>query len=160
MFRPLFLSAALVVSSAVHAAPGDITLEFMASPEGFTSGPSLGHAFFCIGLDLNSGIKEDCFGFYAKTSAGMFVGGPGVVNSEFQKNPGRFANVVSDFKTTISESQRKAIYQVISDFNAKNYSLIASSCIDLEMAIAQAAGLRAPPRSTIQLPRDFVDGIK
>src|SRR5438045_3816754 len=83
--------------------------------------------FFCIEYQLNSGIKEDCFGFYPKTASGMFVGGPGVAESEFRKNPVRFANVVSSFKSGLTDFQRRAIYKLVDAFNQKNYSLIDSN---------------------------------
>src|SRR6516162_6712686 len=101
MMRWLISLALVVLTFSAAAAPGDIMLELMASPAKFTDSLSLGHAFFCVEYQLNSGIKEDCFVFYPKTTSGMFVGGPGVTNSEFQKNPQRFSNVVSSYKSQL-----------------------------------------------------------
>jgi hypothetical protein len=51
----------------------------MAAPAGYTAGLSVGHAFLRIVIDLNAGVKEDCFGFYPKTmSVEMFTGGSGL----------------------------------------------------------------------------------
>ena len=48
-------------------AAGGINLEIMASRVSTIKGEFTGHAFMCIALLLNSGIKEDCYGFYPKT---------------------------------------------------------------------------------------------
>src|SRR5258708_37814388 len=76
------------------ASPPPIQIEFMASATSWTNNEYVGHAFLCISIPLNSGIKEDCYGFYPRSSSPKgFIGGPGVTVSEFQKNPSRFSRV-------------------------------------------------------------------
>ena len=50
------------------AKPGDLTLEVLGSARWpvIDRGTGLVHAFLCIGYELNSGIKEECYGFYPR----------------------------------------------------------------------------------------------
>ncbi|WP_152601995.1 hypothetical protein [Burkholderia paludis] len=55
-------------SKLASANPGDILIQFMAAERYpiIEDGTGVVHAFACIDLDLNSGIKEDCYGFYPR----------------------------------------------------------------------------------------------
>jgi hypothetical protein len=66
------------ISTSIPTPASDFRLQLMASPELFPEegawhyGPEsvrradIGHAFLCIQVKTNSGLKEDCFGFYPK----------------------------------------------------------------------------------------------
>ncbi|MBS0642932.1 MAG: hypothetical protein JSS43_23965 [Proteobacteria bacterium] len=138
----------------------NIQLEIMASPAGFAQGPSLGHAFMCIEMLLNQGIKEDCFGFYPKNGGTeLAVGGPGVVNNEFDKNPVRFSNIIASGKWPLSINLRASILAAINNYDTGHYALTDANCIDFIDAIARIAGLKTPSRSPLQTPAKYVQGL-
>lgn len=163
--RKVIVAALILVALMTHpvrvdAAAGDVLLEVMASPEGFAAGASLGHAFMCIELLLNSGIKEDCYGFYPKSNKiSAFIGGPGVVNDEFRKNPLRFSVIASSFKRVISEDMRRKLLHAADQFNGSKYELTDSNCIDFIDKIAQIAGWKTPDRRSFQRPVDYVNAL-
>ena len=55
----------------------------MAPDANWTDRAFTGHAFVCIQLKTAKGVSEDCFGFYLRKSGKALVGGPGVVDREF-----------------------------------------------------------------------------
>lgn len=138
-----------------------IDLELMASRVSAIDGEFTGHAFMCIKLHLNSGIKEDCYGFYPKTGGLKgYVGGPGVVTSEFRKNPLRFSRVEESLQIHISEDQRRAILNLVNRWDDNSYDLTSQQCVDFIRSVSETAGLRLPPRSTFDLPVDFLKKLK
>lgn len=157
----LGIVASILVGQPASSEPGDIVLELMASPAGFSAGASPGHAFMCIALHLNSGIKEDCFGFYPKTvSLEMFVGGPGLIDNEFERNPARFGVIAESLKKNITSAQRGRILAATNDFNRRKYQFTENNCIDFVNTIVQAAGLSTPPRSATQTPAEYLRELK
>src|SRR5260370_39512008 len=74
----------LFLAGAAAGAPGDIFVEFMARPTAPITAGTPGHAFFCLSYHLNTGAKEECFGFYPKDLTKAFDG-PGVISNEFTK---------------------------------------------------------------------------
>jgi len=143
------------------AAADDIYLELMASRVSVINGEFTGHAFMCIELLLSSGIKEDCYGFYPKAdNMKGYVGGPGVVQSEFQKKPDRFSRVEQSVKTPITTAQRSKILGLVNDWDKADYSLTKQQCIDFISSVATAAGLKIPPRNTTDFPLDFLKKLR
>lgn len=135
-------------------------IQFMASETSWTDGEFVGHAFICLSVYLNSGIKEDCFGFYPREGEKKpFIGGPGVVKSEFQKNPNRFSRISVSFTTPISYVQRGQIIGMIDEWNSKNYDLTNQSCIDFVNSIAKALNLITPTRSATDLPVTYLRNL-
>ena len=148
------------VARPLFAADG-ITLQIMASRVSTINGEYTGHAFMCIALLLNSGIKEDCYGFYPKAdNIKGYIGGPGVINSEFHKKPSRFSRVDQSLIVPISESQRRAILGLVNDWDSKNYDLTKQHCVDFIRSVAVAAGLKVPDRVGSDFPADLVAKLK
>jgi hypothetical protein len=159
-FSTLVLLVGLSVRLPMFGDDG-IRLEIMASRVSTVNGEFTGHAFMCLELLLNSGIKEDCYGFYPKNdNIKGFVGGPGAVNSEFKKNPSRFSRIDQSLKVPISDVQRRTILGLVNDWDSKNYDLTKEQCVDFIRAVAQAAGLKVPPRDTLDFPVDLVAKLK
>lgn len=154
----VFAVGLLVLSSGNHcdAEPGDIFIEFMARPTAPITDSSVGHVFFCISLNLSSGIKEECFGFYPKSDLKAFDG-PGVVSNEFQRPA--IQNVSTSLVHKIDESTRSAIYAEIRKWAGTDYKLLINNCMDFSLAIATAAGLKTN-RQAATIPTEFVDGMK
>lgn len=148
-----------VSQSAVAA--DNIYLELMASRVSTINGEFTGHAFMCIELLLNSGIKEDCYGFYPKTdNIKGYIGGPGVVQSEFQKKPDRFSRVDQSVKTPITIGQRAKILGLVNDWDKADYSLTKQQCVDFVSSVAAAAGLKIPSRDAADFPVDFLKKLR
>jgi hypothetical protein len=132
----------LAIYHPAHAATGEVYLEIMGAP-GNLKALSPGHGFVCISLHLTSAVKEECLGFYPKENgAKAFVGAPGVVLSEFQKNPTRFSGVTISLKKKITEDQQRAIYRVADDWNKQDYNFTNHNCLFFVNAVAGAAGLK------------------
>ena len=158
-FLAMILCSLVAGFIPARAGQGDITLTIMASPAGYAAGLSPGHAFFCITLLLQASLKEECYGFYPKTLLGVFVGGPGVVQSEFKKNPARFSTVAASDTDDINEQQRRNILNAVDEFNKANYKFTENNCIDFLVRVVQLAGWPVPPRSSWQTPVQFVNAV-
>lgn len=159
--RTSYLICALLLMAVSALAADGITLEFMASRVSSINGEFTGHAFMCIGLQLNAGIKEDCYGFYPRNDTIKgYIGGPGVVESEFKKNPDRFSRVDQSLKVPITIDQRRAILTLVNNWNSANYALSSQQCVDFVRAVAQAAGLKVPARNAVEYPADFLARLK
>lgn len=156
-----FVGSALQVSAA-----DDIIIQFMASgPANWNDNSITGHAFICVGLKVNIGIKEECFGFYPKTGGKGAVYGPGCVDSELNGKCGdhpltRFSNVTVSVKKEISEEQRRAIYALGKEWNAKQFVLGWRDCVAFSNAVAQTAGLKVPALTTATPPAVYVQKLK
>jgi hypothetical protein len=116
----------------------------------------------CISLRLNGGIKEDCLGFYPRSSSPKaFIGGPGIVDSEFgSKRPDHWANVSVSIQKDVTADQPRAIYSAAEDYNAHEYRLTDSNCIDFVDKVSAIVGWRRPARSSNQFPVDYVNKLK
>lgn len=153
-----------VRTAAIHAADG-VTIELMASNANWVDESATGHAFICVGLHLNSGIKEECFGFYPKTGGKGAVYGPGCVDSELNGKCGnhpitRFSNVVVSVKKTITEDQRRAIYAVGKEWSLKQFVLGWNDCVAFSNEVAKAAGLKTPTVTAATKPATYVQKLK
>jgi hypothetical protein len=156
LFWPLNIVILLNLFQLGNVQAQSIQLEVMASRTSWTNAEFVGHAFMCIAIPISTGIKEDCFGFYPRKGGKAFIGGPGVVNSEFQKNPRRFSRVTVSFKRPISEDQRRQIISMIDGWNSKDYNLTHRNCIDFVNSIAQMLGWRTPTRVPTDLPETYL----
>ncbi|MBD2745786.1 hypothetical protein IC232_03655 [Microvirga sp. BT688] len=141
------------------SAPGDIFVEFYGSQVSWTSAEYVGHAFTCIALHLNNGIKEDCYGFYPKQGGKGLIDGPGIIKSELKENPTRFSRISTTVKAKISEEQRRQILALANDWNARGYTLTDSNCIDFVHDAAGKIGLKRPDRSSFQLPAAYLQEL-
>lgn len=127
-----------------------ISLEIMAHEWSVTQpiGFSPGHAFMCIAIRLQTGIKEDCYGFFKVQGEGGrgLISGPGVKLDQMNDPkaiPARFGRVTVSTKFDITEQQRRAILKAAEDWSARHYHLTKENCIDF---VAQAARIAAPSR--------------
>ena len=149
--RTVGLGVAISISlaSSALANPGDIFADVMATPAGLGENAgwfSLGHAFICIDIDLDSGIKEECYGFYpAPSPDAAIVGAPSLAN-EFKQNPLRFADVKWEVKKKITASQRQAFFAAVSSVDVKPYSLRRNNCGDFVESAIVALGWNDAPK--------------
>lgn len=153
------LASAVMLSTPTFGAPGDIYVEFYGAKTSWSDSEFVGHAFACVALHLNNGIKEDCYGFYPKTGGKGLVGGPGLVASEANKNPGRFDHIDTTVKVKISDDQRRQILALANQWNSKDYSLTTSNCIDFVHEAIGKTGLKRPDRTQFQLPADYMQSL-
>ncbi len=153
----IVLSGAIVLLLTPAIAADSITLEIMASRTSWANKEFTGHAFLCIALNLQSGIKEDCYGFYP-TGSGMTaaISGSGGLASEFTKNPTRFGRVDVSVKKGITSDQRRMVIDKITDWDKKNFELNDGNCIDFVNSVAETLGWKTPKRSSSQFPLDYV----
>ncbi|MBY3575464.1 hypothetical protein HFN65_31490 [Rhizobium laguerreae] len=141
----LCTALSLQLSAPARAAPGDIYAEIMAVPSGSSiSGQewfATGHAFICISLHLNSGIKEDCYGFYSvgNTIEEVLVGGSDLLD-EFNETPSKWANINWSFKKKISVQQRLDLLRLIDAANIRDYQLFKYNCGDFVYDVVQKLG--------------------
>lgn len=150
----LFLLFVARLSSAV-ANPGDIYAEVMASPLGGWFSP--GHAFICIDYDLNSGIKEECYGFYPKiNSNAAVIGAPSLAN-EFKKTPDRFSKIDWSVKKKITDAQRSAFYNAVLRADRAPYTYTTNNCGDFVSDAIDALGWANVKKSI--LPNPYVHDL-
>jgi len=143
------------------AAPGDIEVTLMASTPSWADSEFVGHAFMCVAYHLNSGIKEDCYGFYPRGSTTRaVVGGPGIAASEFARNPSRFSRVTVSVTKKVSDAQRRAVLANINQWNGQDYALITANCINLVDSVATAAGFASPGTKAGELPESYLRRLK
>ncbi len=137
--KPIILSGAIVLLLTPVIAADNITLEIMASRTSWANKEFTGHAFLCIAINLRSGIKEDCYGFYP-IGSGMTaaISGTGGLASEFTKNPTRFGRVDASVKKGITSDQRRIVIDKITDWDKKNFELNDQNCIDFVNSVAEA----------------------
>ena len=162
------VSATLVVTALLALAAGgqistaqNPTIQIMGTSANWADSSVTGHAFVCIQLPTNGGIKEDCYGFYPK-GAGSIFGGPGVVSSEFDFNahpPTRFSNIVNSVSKSITLQQRQDILSTIYG-RSTNYSITTSNCVTFANDLALAAGMNVPDDSSYTTPESYVAKLK
>lgn len=140
----LSLMCVVELASTASAAPGDVEAVIMAAPaEVSRDWKSPGHAFICIRRHLNSGIKEDCYGFYPREDgAGMFVGTPGAVKNEFVRAPERFSKIAWEAKRLVTEEQVRAFLKLVDEANRKEYDLLDSNCHQYAADAAKRLGFK------------------
>ena len=156
----VFIIGVLGKPPLAAANPGDIYVELMGARISFVDHEFVGHAFACIEFHLNSGIKDECFGFYPHGDK-VRIGGPsGIINSEWKTNPGRFSRVEQSIKIKITDTLVRSIYQSYNDFNSKDYRLTSNNCIDFVHQIASVVGLKRPSRSAVQTPAGYIAELK
>lgn len=136
---------------------GRITAEIAAYPA-LTSWTTAGHAWVCIAHHLNSGIKEDCYGFYPKTQGNEGIIGGSDLANEFKKNPGKFQNVSVSVKKDITLDQYRAFHAVVNDYNSRTWYLVADDCRSFVGAAASSFGWNVPAYTP--LPAQWVQRLK
>jgi hypothetical protein len=137
-----------------------IEIQLMAARPSWSDNEFVGHAFLCVIVHMNSGTKEDCFGFYPLEGGAGFIGGPGEVAAEFQKNPARFSRITVSMRRPITEEQRRRVYAMINEWNSKSYHLTHQSCNDFVNAVAQMLGWKVPPRVGTDFPETFLGKLR
>lgn len=164
--RALLLSVTVpCMSVPAIANPGDTYLNFYAASGRWNSRSQFspaGHAFMCVSHHLNSGIKEECYGF---NPAGSPLGGPGIVYNETSsttKGPdGKIVKITNRFvpdyiknpvSVKVDDPTLRKVYGVIDDWNKKGYHYTDNNCIDFVQNAAQVAGLNTPSRTHYTVP--------
>lgn len=160
---PPIVAAFLALAGAPLAASakdGDVTATFLATPTKPAFG-EVGHAFLCIGVETAGGLKEDCFGFYPQSLKDV-LNGKGKIERELSRKekPERFSQVTTSLSVEISPETRQKIYQELEKWGGKDYALLSNNCGDMVFAIAKAAGIPLPGRSSVTTPTEFVNGLK
>jgi hypothetical protein len=155
MRRPRLIFILVLVSAAfgppVYAQPRNATLQIMAPDANWTDRNHTRHAFICIQLKSGSGVTEDCFGFYLRKSGKALVGGPGVVDPEFDFSktpPARFSQVKASITTPITAARRQRLLTFIRGFD-KDFSLTPANCIAFANGVAKLAGLKTPVSTSL-----------
>jgi hypothetical protein len=161
---PVTILFALIAGAHISSGQGvgNPILQIMGTSANWADSSVTGHAFVCIALPTNSGIKEDCYGFYPNGAAGSIFGGPGVVSSEFDFNahpPTRFSNIVNSVTKTITLQQRQNVLAAING-HPTTYSLTSSNCVTFANELARAAGLKAPEDTSYTTPESYVAKLK
>lgn len=135
----------------VSAAPGDIYAEIAARPA-FTSWNTFGHAWVCIAHHLNSGIKEDCYGFYPSNTAGEGIIGGSDLANEFKKDPAKIGLASWSMRKKITVSQYRSFQGLVNEYNGRRWTATSDHCGDFVRAAAARFGWSAPPRQTLPSP--------
>src|SRR5258708_2029136 len=116
----LILTVAMIFLVTPAISADSITLEIMGSRTSWANKEFTGHAFLCIALNLQAGIKEDCYGFYPTGSGSTAaIAGTGGLSSEFTKNPTRFSRVDASVKKGITSDQRRAVLSLMRAWDKK-----------------------------------------
>jgi hypothetical protein len=161
--KEMLILVALLVSVVFFVGQGmaqEIRVEFMASDVSWTNSEYTGHAFMCISITTNTGIKEDCYGFYPKEGSKGFIGGDGVIEEEFKKNPSRFSRIGISLRKRINENIRVEILKLVNDWNNKPYDLTDQSCIDFVVAVLKLTNWTLPARNLTETPRDYLKKVQ
>lgn len=136
-----------------------ITVVFMASKQSWTDKEWTGHAFMVIQIPVESGVKEDGYGFYPREGGKGFINGPGVVKDEFE-NPSRFSRVTVSVTHAITDGQRRTILKVAQKWNDQHYNLLDQNCIRFVADAATAAGMKVPVPERAELPSTYMERLK
>lgn len=154
----LIVSMCLVSFETPTRASDDILIQFMASDANWVDKSFTGHAFICIQLKLNDGLKEDCYGFYPRSSGRALIGGPGVVDNEFDFDkhpPTRFSNIKASVIKVISTQDRSSILTLIKEYE-KDFKLTTSNCVKFTNEVAKKAGLKTPNSTDTTTPVSYI----
>ena len=160
----LIASLALVIAAfgtPAYAQARNVTLQFMAPDANWGDRSLTGHAFICIQRKTGRGVSEDCFGFYLRKSGKTLVGGPGVIDHEFDfsKTPlVRFTHVKASVTAPITVARRQRLLSFIRGFD-KDFSPTPANCISFANGVARLAGLKTP-RSTSLTPVQYVHELR
>ena len=161
LVKTILLACLITFSPAdVQAAPGDIEVTIMGADVDWAASQFAGHAFMCISLHLNNGVKEECFGFYPKDGGSGFVGTPGATVSEFKKSPTRFSIITVSASKLITETQRRNILKLADTWNAKTFQVVTANCVNFAHEAAKVAGFVTPPLQSGELPKSYVTRLK
>lgn len=147
----LTASLALTLSFETQAATGDIYVEIMAEP----MQPQWlrpGHAFACVVYHLNSGIKEECYGFYRDPKEEDLIVGAPALSNEFKRDPRRFARISWSLKKKVSHGQLRRFFELISQVNTGSYKLFSSNCGDFVSDAVNALGWKNAPKGPLPEP--------
>jgi hypothetical protein len=162
--RRLILSWVLVIAAftaPVYAQPRNASLRLMAPDANWADRNFAGHAFVCIQLETGSAVTEDCFGFYLRKSGKALVGGPGVVDREFdftKTPPDRFVQIKTSVTAPITAARRQRILTFIRSFD-RDFSPTPANCISFANGVARLAGLKTPA-STSLTPVQYLDALR
>ncbi len=151
----------VAVATPAYAQPGRAVLQFMAPDGGWADRGFAGGAFVCVQLRSATGQKEECFGFYTRGTGKAVVGGPGVIDSEFEfskRPPGRFSNAKASVTKPITERQRQRILSFIRGFD-KDFSLTGANCVSFSNGVARLAGLKTPT-ATSPTPVQYLNELR
>jgi hypothetical protein len=143
------------------AQPRNATLQFMAPEANWGDRNLAGHAFVCIQLKTGTKVSEDCFGFYLRKSGKALVGGPGIVDREFDFSktpPARFAQVKASVSVPITSARRQRLLSFIRSFD-KDFSPSPANSISFVNGVAKLAGLKTPA-STSLTPVQYLDALR
>ena len=152
-------------SSSLVASEG-FTVEFIARPANITGTGDVvpksytGHAYIVMSARLNSGIKEEVFGFYPKAGELGIIRGPGMLTNESRCRPtedcgkadyamklGNEQGAVKSVKLEITASQRREIYKMLDKWSKHEFSLNDSNCTNMLGDVLRAAGYEPPNTS-------------
>jgi hypothetical protein len=148
-------------AAPAYAQARNVTVQFMAPEANWGDRRITGHAFICIQLQTASRLSEDCFGFYLRKSGKVLVGGPGVVDREFdftRTPPGRFPQINASVTAPITAARRQRLVSFIRSFD-KDFSLTPANCLAFANGAARLAGLKTP-RSTSLTPVQYLNELR
>lgn len=159
----LAVALLLGVGVAPDAAEAQETfhLEIMAH-DGNTGSPiglSLGHAFMCIGMPLQSRTKEDCYAFNVRQGDAGEVEG-WIAGPDTSSSPSRSSLVSVSVKRNITSEQRREILRQVVTWNERRYVLSNQNCIDLMAELARAAGWSVPPHVEAESPVSWITRLR
>lgn len=139
-----------------HAAPGDIFVEIMAEP---TQPQWLrpGHAFACVVYHLNTGIKEECYGFYPRPGPNDVIVGAPALSGEFRRDPKRFSRISWSFKRQVSSSELQRFFDLVARVEAGSYELFLNNCGDFVHDVVTSIGWKNTYKGL--LPEPYVKGV-
>ena len=161
--RPI-LSLVLVITALAapaHAQPRNVILQFMAPAANWGDRSLAGRAFVCLQLKSAKGVSEECFGFYLRKSGKALVGGPGVVDHEFDFSktlPVQVVDAKASFTTPITAARRQRLLSFIRGFD-KDFSLTPANCLAFANGVARLAGLKTPG-STALTPVQYLNELR
>jgi hypothetical protein len=149
-------------SATVPAQDRDIFLQFAAADGNWSDRSFTGHAFLCVQRKIGSGLKEECFGFYPRANRKALVGGPGVVDSEFDfaaRPPTRFTHAKASLRKAITGAQRQKVLAFIRTFD-KDFSLTPGNCVSFANGVAKLAGLKTPSSISFPTPVEYLNELR
>lgn len=165
MYKALLLLVALTAEQGTGGGAqsdrdGSYQLVFMGAQVAYESREFVGHAFACLQIRVGIGMKEECFGFYPRADSALaFIGSAGMTDEETRRNPTRFSRIGKSLTVGISAAEMRSVRSAVKNWNGRRYSLTHQNCIDFIGSMAQAVGLRVPPRVRTEFPVHFVTAL-